>query len=75
MRPFWQRATAEALKVGYRLIDTAFVYGGEKTEAEVGKALRSSSVHNCGSTMLLIVLLKSCMSKCVEMVVLQLSSN
>ena len=38
-----QRATAEALKLGYRLIDTAFVYGGEKTEGEVGKALASST--------------------------------
>jgi len=39
-----QRACAEAIKAGYRLIDTAFVYGGEKTEIEVGKAVRSSSV-------------------------------
>lgn len=38
-----QRAVTEALKAGYRLIDTAFVYGGEKTEAEVGRALASSS--------------------------------
>ena len=38
-----QRATTEALRLGYRLIDTAFVYGGEKTEAEVGKALASAS--------------------------------
>ena len=38
-----QRATSDALKAGYRLIDTAFCYGGEKTEGEVGKALRSSA--------------------------------
>ncbi len=39
-----QRAVLEALKSGYRLIDTAFVYGGEKTEAECGKAIRSSGI-------------------------------
>ncbi len=38
-----QRAVTEALKMGYRLVDTAFVYGGEKTEIEVGKALASSA--------------------------------
>ena len=37
-----QRATTEALKAGYRLIDTAYCYGGEKTEGEVGKALSAS---------------------------------
>lgn len=35
-------ATLEALKVGYRHIDTAFVYGGQTTEMEVGKALKDA---------------------------------
>jgi len=38
-----QRAVTDALIAGYRHIDTAFCYGGEKTEIEVGKALKSSS--------------------------------
>ena len=38
-----QKACVEALNGGYRLIDTAFVYGGEKTELEIGRALRSSA--------------------------------
>jgi len=32
-------AVATALRQGYRMIDTAYIYAGEKTEAEVGKAL------------------------------------
>ena len=35
------RAVLDALSVGIRLIDTAFVYGGERTEAEIGEALSS----------------------------------
>jgi diketogulonate reductase-like aldo/keto reductase len=34
--------TLEALQVGYRAIDTAFIYGGEKTEQEVGSALQKA---------------------------------
>lgn len=35
-------ATFEALKSGYRQIDTAFIYGGQTTELEVGKALQDA---------------------------------
>ena len=35
-------AVAAALKLGYRHIDTAYIYSNEKTEAEVGKALASA---------------------------------
>mmetsp|Transcript_37969 Transcript_37969/g.90869 ORF Transcript_37969/g.90869 Transcript_37969/m.90869 type:complete len:421 (-) Transcript_37969:244-1506(-) len=35
------RAIGDALRAGYRHIDTAFVYGGEKTEGEIGEALSS----------------------------------
>lgn len=35
-------AVLSALQVGYRQIDTAFVYGGQTTELEVGKALRDA---------------------------------
>ena len=35
-------ATLEALKKGYRLIDTAFVYGGQTIEIEVGKAIQDA---------------------------------
>ena len=35
-----QSATLAALRCGYRMIDTAYIYAGEKTESEVGKALR-----------------------------------
>jgi hypothetical protein len=35
-------ATLEALKAGYRNIDTAFIYGGQTTELEVGKALKDA---------------------------------
>eukprot|EP00980_Cylindrotheca_fusiformis_P030902 scaffold25611_cov122-Cylindrotheca_fusiformis.AAC.1 len=37
------QAVRKALQVGYRHIDTAFIYGGEQTEIEVGNA-----VQNCG---------------------------
>jgi aldehyde reductase len=37
-------AVLEALNCGYRHIDTAFVYGGEETEIQVGKALQSSNI-------------------------------
>ena len=33
------QATLDALNAGYRCIDTAFIYGGETTETQVGKAL------------------------------------
>ena len=33
-------AVSSALAAGYRLIDTAYIYAGEKTETEVGKALQ-----------------------------------
>jgi len=36
------KATLEALEVGYRCIDTAFIYGGETTEIEVGKAIQTA---------------------------------
>jgi diketogulonate reductase-like aldo/keto reductase len=32
----------DALEVGYRAIDTAFIYGGEKTEALVGQAIQQA---------------------------------
>ena len=35
-------AVSSALAAGYRLIDTAYIYAGEKTEAEVGKALQAA---------------------------------
>lgn len=35
-------AVLAALQTGYRQIDTAFVYGGQTTELEVGKALRDA---------------------------------
>jgi diketogulonate reductase-like aldo/keto reductase len=34
--------TLEALKQGYRCIDTAFIYGGETTETQVGLALQDA---------------------------------
>lgn len=34
-----KKATIDALRMGYRAIDTAFIYGGEKTEIEIGEAL------------------------------------
>ncbi|KAL9183500.1 hypothetical protein ACHAXT_004356 [Thalassiosira profunda] len=37
--------TFEALKTGYRHIDTAFVYGGQTTEIEVGKAIEDALQH------------------------------
>eukprot|EP00562_Extubocellulus_spinifer_P002707 CAMPEP_0178476460 /NCGR_PEP_ID=MMETSP0696-20121128/3637_1 /TAXON_ID=265572 /ORGANISM="Extubocellulus spinifer, Strain CCMP396" /LENGTH=374 /DNA_ID=CAMNT_0020103761 /DNA_START=388 /DNA_END=1512 /DNA_ORIENTATION=- len=35
------QAVLDALSVGIRHIDTAFIYGGEKTETEIGEALSS----------------------------------
>ena len=35
-------ATLAALRCGFRHIDTAYIYAGEKTEAEVGKALAAA---------------------------------
>ncbi|GAX12636.1 butanol dehydrogenase [Fistulifera solaris] len=35
-------ATLEAIRCGYRSIDTAFIYGGEKTEVLVGQAVRKA---------------------------------
>ena len=35
-------ATLQALRAGYRCIDTAFIYGGETTEAAVGAAIRTA---------------------------------
>lgn len=35
-------ATLEAIRCGYRSIDTAFIYGGEKTEGLVGQAIRNA---------------------------------
>lgn len=37
-----QSAVHAALQIGYRHIDTAFVYGGQTTEIQVGNALRDS---------------------------------
>lgn len=37
-----EKAVLEALQVGYRHFDTAFIYGGEQTEREVGNALQKS---------------------------------
>eukprot|EP00957_Ditylum_brightwellii_P127940 9757193-Ditylum_brightwellii.AAC.1 len=34
--------TLDAIQVGYRCIDTAFIYGGETTESEVGRAIRNA---------------------------------
>ncbi len=38
-----ERAVREALCSGYRSIDTAFIYGGEMTEKEVGQAIHDIS--------------------------------
>ena len=35
-------ATLDALRAGYRAIDTAFIYGGETTERAVGRALQTA---------------------------------
>lgn len=40
------KVTMEALRAGYRCIDTAFIYGGETTERQVGKALQQHLQHN-----------------------------
>ena len=37
-------ATLMALRSGYRLIDTAYIYAGEKTEREVGRAIADALV-------------------------------
>merc|ERR1712183_62332 len=37
-----QQAVSTALDIGYRHVETAFIYSGEKTEPEVGKALSSA---------------------------------
>ena len=39
-----RQAVLNALKLGYRAIDTAFIYGGEQTEKEVGQALNDVSL-------------------------------
>lgn len=39
-------ATLQALECGYRCIDTAFIYGGETTEGEVGRALQTALADN-----------------------------
>lgn len=39
-----ERAVLSALDVGYRHIDTAFIYGGEQTEIQVGRALKRTTV-------------------------------
>ena len=36
------RAVLDALECGYRCVDTAFIYGGEKTERLVGQALQAA---------------------------------
>jgi diketogulonate reductase-like aldo/keto reductase len=35
-------STLEALRVGYRCIDTAFIYANEQTELQVGEAIKSA---------------------------------
>jgi len=40
--PQARKAVTSALRSGYRLVDTAFIYGGEKTEPEVGAALEAA---------------------------------
>jgi diketogulonate reductase-like aldo/keto reductase len=37
-----QQSVLEALKIGYRCIDTAFIYGGETMERNVGKAIQAA---------------------------------
>lgn len=37
-----RQLTLEALKQGYRCIDTAFIYGGETTETQVGLAIQDA---------------------------------
>ena len=41
-----RQATFQALKCGYRSIDTAFIYGGEKTETLVGEAIQQALDEN-----------------------------
>lgn len=38
----------QAIRAGYRMIDTAYIYAGEKTEAEVGKALAAAFADGSG---------------------------
>jgi diketogulonate reductase-like aldo/keto reductase len=40
-----QQAVLDALSLGYRHIDTAFIYAGEQTEKEVGNALQIAMSH------------------------------
>ena len=35
-----EKAVIDAIGLGYTMIDTAFIYGGEETEQEVGNALQ-----------------------------------
>ncbi len=37
-----KQAVLSALDAGYRMVDTAYIYSGEKTEPEVGRALASA---------------------------------
>lgn len=37
-----RQCTLDALRVGYRCIDTAFIYGGETTEVQVGLAIQDA---------------------------------
>ncbi len=36
--------TLEALRQGYRCVDTAFIYGGETTEKQVGLAIQGKGI-------------------------------
>lgn len=45
-----ETAVIHALQVGYRSIDTAFIYGGEQTEKEVGRALGRCTLANTTSS-------------------------
>jgi 2,5-diketo-D-gluconate reductase A len=38
-----ERAVLDAFELGYRHVDTAFIYGGETTEVEVGNAIALST--------------------------------
>ncbi len=45
-----ERAVREALGVGYRSIDTAFIYGGEMTEKEVGQAIHDMTISSSSTS-------------------------